>query len=786
MGETMSTADSSPLAQLLSADTFNQFQQLLEQTAAERQGMIVTETAIALDSKRDCSGRRFVLLVSPGFSALLQGQPCQSETLYQTELTFAIDAIDRFIQQLIQPRFEPSDPVEAAPPPNPPAPCLSLQRLRAQLGPTDPLLQSQFVLQLAVLLSTSAHCQLTETALRQQLAQEQLLNQITTQIRQSLDLPKILKTAVERVRQFLQVDRLVIYQLDASIPLTYSQQVDQFDPSDVDPDVDSDVTDSNVNLVTQYGSVIYEARATEAIPSVMHVSDAFCLMQELRQADWQQVEIADAIEDVERRYWDVPCLLDFLRQAKVRAKLIAPIRLPDRLWGLLIAHACDRPRQWQDNERRFLQQIAENLAIAISQSQLYAELQQQKQTLERRVVERTQALHDAMLTAQSANRAKSDFLAAVSHELRTPLACIIGMSATLQRWSKEVLNDRQQNFLQLIHESGEHLLALINDILDLSQTESGRMVLSLQEFSLSRLAHQTLKAFEVQSAVQDIELDLDLHIDPARDQFVADPRRVRQILSNLLSNAIKFTPQGGRVVLRVFAQPDLAIFQIKDTGIGIPEWQLPLLFQKFQQLDSGYHREYQGTGLGLALTKQLVELHQGWIEVESTVGIGSVFTVKLPMQPLSLLSQRPISTPVTDLTQRRIVLIEPDEEVASLICDLLLAAGYQVVWVLEGSAALHQLEVLLPAAVIVNVWLPDLDGYYFIQQLRQNPATKNLKVLALLPSNKVIQSTQTDWKTAGADDILPQPLYPEALLQAIRRLLNQDADGMDESLSQLH
>ncbi|MCU0524412.1 MAG: ATP-binding protein [Elainella sp. Prado103] len=789
MGETLGTADSSPLGQplgqLLSADTFNQFQQLLRQTALELEATVVTEadrtttdrtttdrtttdrTTTEIPSKA-IGEQRFVLVVSPRFTALLQGHPLQAGTLYRTELTFTPAVIEQFIQQLAQKFAQNDQPFDRASMP------FSVQQLQSQLGQTDPVLQSQFILQLAALLSTSAHCQLTETALRQQLAQEQLLNQVTTQIRQSLELPKILKTAVEHVRQFLQVDRLVIYQLDISTPLIHLVDSEQFHSSDIS----SDIT-SAVNLVTQYGSVIYEARATKMIPSVMHVSDAYCFMQELREANWQTLEIADAIEDVEQRYQDVPCLLEFLRQAQVRAKLIAPIRLPDRLWGLLIAHECHQPRQWQDNERRFLQQIAENLAIAISQSQLYGELQQQKQTLEMRVVERTQALHDAMLTAQSANRAKSDFLAAVSHELRTPLACIIGMSATLQRWSKDVLNDRQQNFLQLIHESGEHLLALINDILDLSQAESGRMMLSLQEFSLSRLAHQTLKAFEGQAAIQEVELELDLHIDPARDQFVADPRRVRQILSNLLSNAIKFTPEGGRVVLRVFAQQELAIFQVKDTGIGIPERQLPLLFQKFQQLDSGYHREYQGTGLGLALTKQLVELHQGWIEVESTAGVGSVFTVKLPTHPLERLGeQRPILTSSADLAQRRIVLIEPEEEVASVICDLLLAAGYQVVWVLEGSAAVHQLEVLSPAAVIVNVWLPDLDGSYFIQQLRRNPVTKNLKVLALLP-NKVIQARQTDWKRAGADDVLQQPIHPEALLQGIRRLLNQPLEQID-------
>ncbi len=748
MGETMSTANPSPFAQLLSSDTFHQLQQLLEQTAAELQGVWLTPTSF-LGLESSPFDLCFVLVVAPSFSVLLLGRPLTSaefypETCYEVDLSFEAARIDRFIQQLLSNGLPDTWPDR-------------LQSIRAQLGPNDSTLQSQFTLKLVAMLSTSAHCLSTEAALHQQIEQERLLNQVATQIRQSLELPVILKTAVEQVRHFLQVDRLVIYQLD---DLTVPPLVEAYHIP----------TDREMDRLTSYGSVIHEARAAEAIPSVMNLSDTPCFVQALRQANWQRLEIADAIEDVELKYREVPCLLEFLRRAQVRAKLIAPIRLQDQLWGLLIAHECHQPRQWQESERRFLQQIAENLAIAISQAQLYAELQQQKQTLEERVIERTQALRDAMLTAQSANRAKSEFLAAVSHELRTPLACIIGMSATLQRWSKDVLTDRQQNFLQMIHESGEHLLALINDILDVSQAEAGRIVLNLQAFSLSRLALQTLKTFEGQSLRKNVELTIDVHVDPERDQFVADPHRVRQILSNLLSNAIKFTPEGGEVVLRVFSQADLAIFQVKDTGIGIPDRQIPLLFQKFQQLDSGYRREYQGTGLGLALTKQLVDLHQGWIEVESTIGVGSVFTVKLPQQLDRLNDASPNQLLSQNQKQKRIVLIEPSEEMAGVICDLLLAAGYQVVWVLEGSAAIHQLEVLLPAAVLVNVWLPDIDGHYFIRHLRQNPVTKNLKILALVPS-KAAKSDANDWQEIGADDMLMQPIHPEALLQKMRALL---------------
>ena len=215
------------------------------------------------------------------------------------------------------------------------------------------------------------------------------------------------------------------------------------------------------------------------------------------------------MEDVNVSYAATPCLLHFLQTAQVRSKLIAPIFQNQAIWGFLVAHECHQTRQWRESERQFLQQIAEHLAIAISQAQLYAEVQQQKQTLEQRVIERTQELQAVMQTAQSANRAKSEFLASVTHELRTPLTCIIGMSTTLQRWSKDTLNERQQGFLQTIRDSGEQLLSLINDILDVSQAEAQQITLKLAKVSPALLARQTIKAFEGQAALREIELKLD-------------------------------------------------------------------------------------------------------------------------------------------------------------------------------------------------------------------------------------------------------------------------------------
>lgn len=741
----MPSSDSSSFSPFVSLKQFQQLQESFQQAASELGAVVFTEaTAASADVDR------FILARSASFQALLtaqlQPQSVQAQA-YRISLIFDPKSIAQFMQSIPLPAAEP------------PLPQPGLRHNHAQV-------QSEFMLRLtSALLNPLAEPEPTRpnelpasaALLHQQVAQERLLNQVATQIRRSLDLSVILQTAVDQVRQFLNADRLVIYQL---VVTDFNSSTPSTMPLNGLPAPSSSPS-------TPAGAVIYEARSSNAIPSVLHFSDAHCFLPILRNQELRSHQLSLAVEDVATRYRDLPCLLQFLDKAQVKAKLVVPILVQDEVWGLLIAHDCTQARHWLESEQRFLQQVAEHLGIAIGQAQLYAELQHQKQTLERRVSEQTQELRDVMLAAQSANRAKSEFLTAVSHELRTPLTCIIGMSATLQRWSAETLNDRQRHFLQTIYDSGEHLLALINDILDLSQVEAGSMVLNLQEFSLTRLAQQALKTFEGKAALHNIELTLDLSVDTQNDRLTADPRRVQQIIYNLVDNAVKFTPEGGRVTLRLFLEDHFVTIQVKDTGIGIPEEQLPLLFQKFRQLDAGYQRQYEGTGLGLALTKQIVELHGGSINVNSTVGVGSVFTVRLPLsQPASGITRARV-TPTPNPPKGRLILIERDEETANLICDILTAAGYQLVWMLEGSSAVNQIEMLRPSAVITNVQLPDLDGYNLIQCIRKNPATKHLKVIALVPEQT---HRSTIWQDAGADDYLTQPVRPDHLLQKVMAL----------------
>ena len=535
------------------------------------------------------------------------------------------------------------------------------------------------------------------------------------------------------------------------------------------------------------GRVTYEDRANPSVPQILNLSEGMqCFVGVPDYREKFRKGAVQAIADVQVAYAHAPCLVSLLTWAHVQSEVIVPIVCQEKLWGLLIAHQCSRSRTWQETEVQFLQYMAELLAIAIYQNQLYTQLQQQAQTLEHRVIERTQELRDAVTATQSATISKAEFLATVSHELRTPLTAIIGMASTLlrlptdERREKLLPLGKQQEYLQIIRTSGEHLLDLINSMIDLSQVEAGRAILEPQEFGLYYMATECIRMLRDKAQQNQIKLHLDFQVDPDRDRFIADTMRLRQILINLLTNAIKFTPSGGKVILRVWRECELAIFQVEDTGIGIPRHQFPLLFKKFQQLDRAYQRQYEGTGLGLALTQQLVELHNGKIDVESTVDAGSTFTVQIPLQPLKPHpgTEKSLATPSAS---GQVVLVESDEMTATVICDLLTTAGHQVIWLMDGMTALRQIEILLPEVVLVDARLTGMSPREFVARLRQQPDTVNTQVLILYHQ----ASHHASHLPSPFDDaatVIALPLQdPEELLEQVQKLV--DCQGVTDRKS---
>ena len=627
--------------------------------------------------------------------------------------------------------------------------------------------------QLMLEVSGLEHCAST-----QPLSSATILQRVVTRLHNLEPLPVLFQSTLDEVCEWLCLDRLFIYQV-ANPP-----------PSPGQPE------QSIAGVVGDDGgspAMVYEARSHPSIDSVLSHSDTYCVPQEFwhqRYARNAQETQYHAIENVASHYQSHPCLLKQLRQAGVGSELIVPIWLGDTLWGLLIGHHCigrdsrdgvdatlaeelaerfGQLRHWQAWEGNFLVRIAEHLAIAIRQEDLQRQLQYQKPMMKAQVEDRTQSLKDALMAAEAANKTKSEFLATMSHELRTPLTYIIGMSATLLRWSFGDLSSRQRDYLNTIHSSGEQLLDIINDILEVAKIEAGRTVLEINDFSLSNLARSSLESFREEAQAKGVDLRINLRLSANEDNFRADPRRIRQILANLLSNGVKFTDKGGRISLRVWRDPQNVMFQVEDTGIGIPEAQQAILFETFKQLETARQRQYSGTGLGLALTKQLVELHNGSIQVVSTPGKGSMFTVRIPLQHLDEVASSFKSVePITG----RIILLEDDESSASLICDLLTAANYQVIWVIEGSRIVHQVEILQPVAIILNHHLVSGNSHYIVDDLKHYVATSGIKVISLMDAEdmETVNGASTDEFIEEFDDYLIKPIDPPTLLSKIQML----------------
>jgi len=312
------------------------------------------------------------------------------------------------------------------------------------------------------------------------------------------------------------------------------------------------------------------------------------------------------------------------------AVLAAPIVLRGEAIGVVAFHQVGYPRLWRPGEIGLVEEVASDLAIAISNARLYRSVEDASRELATKISE-----------LERANRLKAQFLANMSHELRTPLNSVIGFSEMLSLGALGPLTPEQKDGLDTIARNGRHLLQLVNDVLDLSKVDAGRMDLRLAPTDIRRVIPDVLAGME--SLVQAKGHTVSLELGSGQLSVVADEMRVRQVLFNLLSNAVKFTPAGGTITVRATrrhaALPvpgDLPLERpavwvaVQDTGIGIGPDDLPRLFTEFTQIDASYSRRFEGTGLGLVLCKRFVELHGGRIGVESTQGVGSTFWIELP------------------------------------------------------------------------------------------------------------------------------------------------------------
>lgn len=384
-------------------------------------------------------------------------------------------------------------------------------------------------------------------------------------------------------------------------------------------------------------------------------------------------------------------------------------------------------------------------------------------SLEQKVKERTAELEVARDQALMATRHKSEFLANMSHELRTPLNAVIGFSEVLLERMFGDLNQKQEEYMQDILSSGRHLLALINDILDISKIESGRMELEPSTFDLPTTLTSTFTLVRERAKRHDIQVSLD--IDARLGSFTADERKVKQVLLNLLSNAVKFTPDRGAVSLMAVRHEEHVQISVSDTGIGIEPEHQQRIFEEFFQ--AGDHvRKREGTGLGLALAKKFVELHGGRLWVQSAKGLGSTFSFTLPIRravgtpPASMLAQ-----PTGKGRAPLALVVEDDPAAAKLLSIYLTDAGFSVTVAQDGEAGLEKARGLGPAIITLDILLPKLDGWDLLVRLKCDSLTASIPVVVVS-----ILDERGRGFAMGAADYLAKPIDREQLLSAIQRV----------------
>ncbi len=463
----------------------------------------------------------------------------------------------------------------------------------------------------------------------------------------------------------------------------------------------------------------------------------------------------------------------FLAKTTVTAALAEPLVYHDRLVGVIVLNQQRAEGAFTEADRELLALLAPHAAIVVENARLYSEIRQHAATLEARVRERTAELEDAV-------RVKSEFLAMMSHELRTPLNAVLGFSQLLLERGSGDLTSKQEQFLRQVHSSGNHLLGLVDDILDLSEIETSKIRLSLEPVLLEPLVREVVELIRVPADQK--RLAIGTALDPELPRVVADRGKLRRILSKLLQNAVKFTPEAGRITVttrqasgldregtegqggtgtssppfpRSPACQQFIEIAVADTGIGIAPEDLGRIFSLFQQADSSGTRTHGGAGVGLALARTLVELHGGRVWAESAgPGTGARFVVRLP----------PLQAPPPP----RILLVEDDVLMLKALSLFLRDVGYAVEGMGTGREALRAIDTQRPDLLILDIGLPDMTGWEILKQVRSRDSTHDLPVLVL---TELGQDHADQANGLGADEFLSKPVSPRVVTKVVQDLL---------------
>lgn len=445
---------------------------------------------------------------------------------------------------------------------------------------------------------------------------------------------------------------------------------------------------------------------------------------------------------------------------ETQAELAIPLQVGGNLIGALDIQSAS-PNAFTDEEIATLETLGAQLAVAIQNARAFRE---QQETAER---------------LKEIDKLKTQFLANMSHELRTPLNSIIGFSRVILKGIDGPLTELQKTDLTSIHNSGQHLLGLINNILDLSKIEAGKMELNFEETEVEPIIKTVIST--ASALVKDKPVTLDHEVPENLPKIWADPTRLRQVILNLVSNACKFTEEGS-VTTRVWVQgaeagsPGRVYFAVTDTGIGIPEDQLTTIFEEFTQVDASTTRKVGGTGLGLPISRHFVEMHKGKIWVNSILGQGSIFTFYIPIKPSSeeeaVVSDEVLEDDSANQANKRVVVaIDDDPGVITLYKRYLEKQNYEVIGIDLTKDILAQVKASNPFAILLDVVIPDRDGWGLMKELKAAPFTKDIPLIICS-----IVSDKNKGFSLGATNYLVKPIVENELVEALKHIDHQQKE----------
>ena len=444
----------------------------------------------------------------------------------------------------------------------------------------------------------------------------------------------------------------------------------------------------------------------------------------------------------------------------IRSELCVPLAAGPLIIGVLNVES-PHLNAFTEDDQRLLSTLASNLTMLVERARLFEEVETARVELQ----QRAEALEGANVRLQELDRLKDQFLANMSHELRTPLNSIIGFSEVLMDGLVGELTTEQKDCVNDIHFSGDHLLTLINDILDLSKIEAGRMTLAPTPVDVPAL----LAGVEATVAPLIKKKSQTLRVEWADDLpvLIADPFRIKQVLLNLISNANKFTPSEGRIALSCrLADSATMLFSVTDTGIGIKPEDQEIIFEEFRQVDGSASREMSGTGLGLTISKRLIEMHGGHIWVESEYGRGTAFSFLLPLDGPPELQPQISDETALPSPSRTVLVVEDDSQFSNLLAFYLRQEGYAPVQHYTGLGVLERARELQPSLITLDIMLPDKDGWDVLRDLKADHQTRDIPVLFIsgLEDGELTFSM-------GAVDYLVKPVRREELQVILDKLI---------------